>query len=366
MSKPTRFLSVVAWLLLASAVRAADIAAPTPIQDASAPSDDNPPVKLYQSWHSFYDNEYNRVCVRQEGDTWVDSTHSYLSENVCGVALWFDRFFADERATAEQVDRYIRVITSAAWNRMDEFDLNVRVSARADFPWFKRKAKLILESESEADARDILSGGRDNAVGDPSLGGHDKQKETTLGIQMNLAEQSSSSFNLTAGLRLSSPAGLKIRARHRYLYHGLGENRLLRFTQQVFWDPALHFGANSRMDWEKILADGSLLRWSTVGADAERNDNGFEWTTSLSLFRHLNDKKAISYNSWVSGHAEPRREVSNFGLSARYRQNIYRDWLFFEIEPSISWRVTDAGSQYDFVPGIIFRVEVQIGRKGAG
>jgi hypothetical protein len=56
--------------------------------------------------------------------------------------------------------------------------------------------------------------------------------------------------------------------------------------------------------------------------------------------------------------------VTNYRLGIRYRQNIHRDWLFFEITPDISWplelsedRETVLNDRHS-VMSIIIRLEV--------
>ncbi len=309
--------------------------------------------------------EYRKFCIREGSvkPSWADKTHLYLSENVCGAALWFDSFFADERDVAENVDRYVRVIGSTVWDKEDGFDASARITARMDFPWFKKKLHLLLENESESDARDVLSGGTDSKVGDPTVGLRKQPKETTLSLRWHVLQERASAFSLRAGLRVSpSSPGVRLKARYRYTY-GLGERMLARFTQQVFWHPKDQFGENSRVDLERLLTPRNLLRWSLVGGKSQENSDGFEWTASLNLFRNITRKKAFSVGAWVSGHTEPRREMANYGFSARYRQNVYRKWLFLEVEPSMSWRVDEAGDHYEPTPAIIFRVEMQFGRK---
>jgi len=50
-------------------------------------------------------------------------------------------------------------------------------------------------------------------------------------------------------------------------------------------------------------------------------------------------------------------DVSIFQV--RYRQRFWRDWLFFEVAPQISWpRERD----YEFVSGILLRFEMYFGK----
>ena len=43
----------------------------------------------------------------------------------------------------------------------------------------------------------------------------------------------------------------------------------------------------------------------------------------------------------ADGQTEPYDFVKNYKVGARFRRQAYRDWLFWEVEPSYNWRVDE-------------------------
>jgi hypothetical protein len=81
-----------------------------------------------------------------------------------------------------------------------------------------------------------------------------------------------------------------------------------------------------------------MLRWSNSGnVSQDREVEGVEWVSRLSLFQQLTNRRALTYG--VLFHGETRSEVAlrNYGFEFRYRQRILRKWLFLELLSSVTW-----------------------------
>jgi hypothetical protein len=81
-----------------------------------------------------------------------------------------------------------------------------------------------------------------------------------------------------------------------------------------------------------------MLRSSTDGFVSEEYD-GVDWSQAFSLFKRLDRRSSVSYEASAVGITRPDPLVTNYRLGVRYRQNIHRDWLFFEITPDITWPI---------------------------
>jgi len=297
-------------------------------------------------------------------NAWLDRSQAYVSKSVCGVAIWFDRFFTDERDEAENVNRYVRMINSVYWDKLDGFDGTVRLNARIEFPKFKKKINILLQSESDNDATDVLSQGTDTNVGQPIKPlSVDPTQRTTVDVRWNVLQQRDSSFSLSAGLRVN-PISPRLRGRYRYT-HSLSERALARFTQNLYWEYREGYGESSRLDLERLLNKRTLLRGSVTGGTTEVSA-GFEWSSDVSLFHHLDASRALAWVTWVKGASDPKYDkgsgIQEYGTSVRLRQNFYRPWLYFELEPYFARRLQD-DNQFANAPGIILRLEIQFGHK---
>ncbi len=289
---------------------------------------------------------------------WVDRSHRYLSENVCSAALWFDSFFGDERAEAEQVDRYIKVIAGMEIKEGEGLSLRNRVRARIDLPRLKRHVNLILTNEDDDDVTRMVSD-----VAPSGTKREDKKDSETysLALRWFTVHQPTSSFSTSAGINFGSPLKPYVKSRYRYT-HGLGESALARFTQSVFWKNQEGFGETSRLDLERLLSEQNLLRWSLSATYSEVSD-GLEWSTGMSLYRNISRRQAISYNTFITAASEPHHMLRDYGINLRYRRGIFRPWLFIELEPSISWPRDEDDSSRHTSLGFIIQFEVQFGRR---
>jgi hypothetical protein len=77
--------------------------------------------------------EVIRISCRDDKDrpaSWLDRTHSYVSERLCEPAAWFDGFFGDPRAAEETpIGSFFRVRNSFRWDESKDFGHDIRVSA---------------------------------------------------------------------------------------------------------------------------------------------------------------------------------------------------------------------------------------------
>ncbi len=301
-------------------------------------------------------------CVEEmPSDAWYDQTQAYISESVCSSAVWFDHFFANERDEAENVNRYIRLTTTTSYRKVEGFESNIRLSGRVEFPNVEKKLHLLLESERDKDAMDVLSQGNQTTH---LLNKNNANKNNSVGLRWDVSQKPNSSFSMQAGLRFNKTINLRLQGRYRYTYP-LEEDSLARLTQTVFWEGNEGVGENTRLDLEKLLAPQTLLRFSQNVGISEVS-KGKEWLSEVALFHHFTKEKAGALTLWASGATKPTDNISGLeetGFSVRYRQSFYRPWLFFEIEPHYRWVRKEFTRDYQPSPGIIARVEIQFGHK---
>jgi hypothetical protein len=296
---------------------------------------------------------------------WLDYTQGYLSRGICNITTGFDRFFGGKREEEENVDKFVRLTNSFKWQQGQGFDFKARVRARLQLPHFKDRLNLILSGEDDRAISETLSREDDfkekdanakNAMDTSSSGKH------SLGVRWNIIREPTSSFSVSGRLRLSSfeirPAVI---ARYRYT-QGLGQYALSRTTQTLYWYKKEGFGETTRLDLERLVTPQTLLRTSIAGTYSEMS-NGIDWGMETSLFHEFSPKKAISLDAAVWGSTLPSIATENYRIGIRYRKNFYRPWLFFEIEPELSWPKSDETGEREITPAIMFRLEFLFGYK---
>ena len=277
---------------------------------------------------------------------WYDDTQIYINSRFCEPALWFDNFFANDRIFDEGVaGTYVRWRNDFTYDEEESFEYKMRFNLSVELPGFQDRMRLTFEGDEDEDLRDIAPGNGDGTT-------------NSLGLQLDLKETARSKFNVNISL---SP---KIRFRYRYTYP-IYTNVIMRYTQEVQRKEQIN-SARSLIDYEHTFKKNFLFRSSTEGKVSEEFD-GVDWLQAFVLYQRVNKKTSLSYEASVNGITEPWTLATNYRVGVRFRRNIHREWLFFEIAPEYTWPVTldqprlmiekDRRSKWM----IFFRLEVHFG-----
>jgi hypothetical protein len=86
--------------------------------------------------------------------------------------------------------------------------------------------------------------------------------------------------------------------------------------------------------------------------------NGYPYAQSILLRQPLDRARALEYE-WISSfQTSPTNILVEELFVFRYRQRIWRDWLFLEIDPQFRY---PRDRSFVFTPGILFRIEMVFG-----
>jgi len=298
----------------------------------------------------------NEPCLGEEGyrDSWLDHTHAYLTRKLCEPAVWFDNFFGDERSEQEgRPGSFARWRNSALWTEGDGLEYRTRFSANVRLPKIERRLRLIVSGETRDDPTEVLP---DDPV-DPGFELTPEVSNLNVGLRFDLFEQPRYKLSLGSGVRLRSPVDSYARIRFRYT-HPIGKVSLLRLTQIGLWRGEEGFSETTEIDLERALSKFTLLRWVNSGTYGEITER-LNWASQISLLHQLSAKTAISLNVGASGITESSFEVLNYRVGIRFRQQFYRKWLFYELDPSVSWPKEMSSNDRNTTHSITFTLEFQ-------
>ena len=250
---------------------------------------------------------------------WYDHSQMYINSRFCEPALWFDNFFSSDRIIDEGVaGTYVRWRNDFSYDEEDHFEFKTRLTFSVELPGFKKKLRVTFEGEEDESLRDIAPG---NNSPDPN----------SLGLQLDLAENARSKFNVNVSL---TP---RIRFRYRYTYP-VFKKTILRFTEEAQWRNGTN-SALSRFDFEQVVGDNFLFRSSTEVKVSEDFD-GVDWLQAFVMYHWISKKSSLAYESSAVGITEPVSVTTDYRIGVRFRQNIHREWLFYEVVPEFTWPVT--------------------------
>lgn len=293
----------------------------------------------------------------------IDETHDLIERNILEQAIRLDDFFGNPNTENLRQTQY-----QLRWRnsfRIEEGgDLKFGSSIRANISLSKLNERLRLSVYGD-NADELASKSLPEDPGNPGFGRTSTQSARVVNTELRyqLIQTLKTDFFLGAGVRITLPMEAFVRSRYSFM-HNLSDVTLFRFSETVFLNDFEDFGETTEFSLDRQLNQKTLLRFANSGT-LSREIDGFEWGSELSLIRELSPKSAITFTGGIHGNTHISSKVGNYQFLTRYRRNFLRSWLFFELEPEISWPRDDHGnysSQFSFS----FRLEVLFQGTAAG
>ena len=281
-------------------------------------------------------------------ETWYDAARDTVSETIDDSATWFDNFFGDPRSNIdERADASLRVTIDGFYSGVEgESQINVSAKGSVSLPRTENRLRLTFTSDVDATVS-----GEDAVNTEPAERQSISRDRGGLGLAYLLHENPSNTVTLAAGIK--GGPDFYTNARHRYT-KPLTETTRLRVTNTLYWITDDGAGVSSLLDLEHSLRTDTIIRYTLFG-NFNENTNGLEWSTQASWLRQLDRTTAISTRLGVNGETDNLDSVTQVWATFRYRGNFLRPWLFYEIEPGLSWHEKE---DYDTEPTIALRLEM--------
>lgn len=293
------------------------------------------------------------------GDTWLDETHDFVDRGICQKAVWFDNFFGRDNVLEE-----VRPGIFLKWRNSylltegnkDKYVGDIFFQYRLpNMDRFLKKARLVFESRSDTDRLTTQPGQPVSPGLDPAT----RNRTAIIGVRADLLTYPLSLVGYDVGIRANWPPDPFIRARYQYT-KPIGDAYLIRFKETALFRYGEHFTETSQLDFERKVNTLTYIRWSNY-ATYSQGTRGVTWNTGVSVITELTRKSAISYDASMWGVNHPEWTVQDYRVGIAYRRSIYRPWLFFEVEPEITWP-KDADGRRNSVYAVMATLEVQFGR----
>ncbi len=280
----------------------------------------------------------------QPAVNWVDDSHAYMTNQAQSLTEWMDEFFGDPEYNLEQAESLLRLELIDDWETEDGHDFKIRLRGKVQLPKISRRLNLVFSGE-ESDLDDE----------------EDRRVDDEIGLQYEVREGSRSRLDLTMGISGSKPKpGIKYRNEGP-----IDDKHSYRFIERVQYSDKEKFFTITQGDLNRVIDDNNVLRWSNRAIWGERTD-GVEWRTRLSLRQRLDPEArrpiALNYFAAISGETEPSSYVKNYRLGVLWRRQVYRDYLFVELEPAYNYRRKEFEEHRRSVWSMVVRLEIALQR----
>ena len=284
-------------------------------------------------------------CANLEvsGVTWLDQTHNFVERNSCQPSVWFDNFFGDDRVLEDvRPGTFIRLRNALQWVEGEGVKPVLDYHVRWQLPQFKKSLKRVRIYLDSGEEDRKYTTGIDPPV-NPNVNPTTREKKPVLGVQADLYSRLRSLVSFNTGVRLNIHPDAFVQMRYQYS-NRFRELYLVRFSQRARWSAVDYFTDTSQLDFERILTTFTLVRWANNVTYAE-GVSGITWNTGISYITQLTPKSAFSCDTSMWGVNSPGWAVENYRIGTKYRRNFYRPWLFYELEPEVTWPKDDLGKR---------------------
>jgi hypothetical protein len=320
--RPTFLLSAVLLCLLAAQGN------PARAQEDTVSDNDEIEVSTERSGDEMpdSDDELADEVIESEGD-WLEDGKDYAARKANEMTQWVDNFFGNDERDLEQAESRLRLRTIYNWDERLDNEIKFRLGGKVSLPQISKRLDLVFRGEDMDDFSD-------DGVEDPS--------EDRVGLQLQVGPKDIKKyrFDLTVGFGSSGP-----KPGAKFVYQdAFAEDLNFRFTQRFTYDLGEGGYGSSRFVLDKALGDRELVRAYTRFLYGEKTD-GTEWFSSLSYARGWGEESGRVGATWLyvgaDGQTEPYNFVKNYRAGVRFRRQAYRDFLFWEVEPSYNWRIDE-------------------------
>ena len=275
---------------------------------------------------------------------WVDTGHAYVTHQAEALTQWMDQFFGDPNYNLEQAESLLRLQLIDDWNSADGHDPKPRIRGKLQLPRISRRLDLVFADEA-------------SDAGNPA----DDELSEEVGLQYRVSDRGRNRFDFTLRAKTDGLVpGVKYRNQGPW-----AEDLNYRFIQRFQHESGEGLYATSQFDINYRQGANAIWRWTQRAIYGEETE-GAEWRSRLAMRRRLHASSsrpvAIEYFGSVDGVTDPETEIRNYRLGFVVRRQLWRPYLFVEVEPSYNWRLQPDDIRRKGVLGAVLRLEFALQR----
>ncbi len=281
----------------------------------------------------------------------LDDPHKYVSRQVEWLITSVDKFFADEALYKYTTGSYIQLSADALYEEEPgEMSYGANLRARVDLPGTKRRFKLLFDTDP-IEKQDPIE-----RTVDESPAAAVQESDVYASVERE-RERKGWLIRPSIGVRFNFP--LEPFAKLSFTNLFPLKRWQMRVNENIYWFDDSGFGSDTTFDFDRPLGEDFLFRATSFARWTEET-NYFALSEVFTLFQTLSPKRKISYQIGIYGQTQPTWFMTDYLAVIRYRQNLHKDWLFFEIRPQVWWRKIN---DWDDEVSVLFRLEWLFGQK---
>ncbi|MCK5359059.1 MAG: hypothetical protein KAJ95_00450, partial [Gammaproteobacteria bacterium] len=231
-----------------------------------------------------------------------------------------------------------------------DFKFNIRIK----LPRTQKRAQFILTNDPDDDLSTSASGG--------VFPDQQRSDETIAGFRFfdlaGLGRKIPGEFSTAMGVGFSDDSPT-FRIEPRYIYTHDFKIWSMTFLQKIRWHSRDKWSTETRFDLDRALSKKYFLRFNNevLWEEKQEDFDGYEFRPRVILSQRFSSKQALLYEWNNLYRSEPSFNLHTTALALRYRRQIWRPWLFFEVAPQVAFR---NANDWEAAPGIFAKIELMV------
>lgn len=287
---------------------------------------------------------------------YIDNKEAHISETE-NISLdnknAVDSFFLNDKYLDQTDQSYLSIRPDARFSSKEEEDFNLKISAHLALSKSKKRFKLFINDLDQDNANNVLT-----------EEGADEKSAPEIGLNYFAPEKYGIQSKYSVGVR-----GIYPFVRARFSKEFKTGEWLIEPIQTLRYSVKDDFEESTQVFFDTKLTNLSLFR-IYLSRETESHIPGMAYNGSVSIFWTPTKGTGLSLSQYISGSTkyqhtedpdadpiiyEDYSGIYNYGTAASIRQNFYRKWLFYEIQPGINFH-----KAYDYEPSYTLRVFLDI------
>jgi len=285
----------------------------------------------------------------------IDRTHEMISNSILSTARWMDSFFYDERYAQEENKTRIKLRTSSFWKSGENGQIKFRADIRLLLPGFEDRLALAFAGDDQDEGIGLDAPDKVDLSSIKSTG----REDNSISLRYFIETIERRNISVTLGLRYRNSMMVmfpELRWRETLSL----DHWELSFVQKERWYTDIGWEVRTRFDFDRLLKRTYLFRTTLEGtwSEEEEPEKGYAYGLHFSFYQPLGAYYAITYEFKNIFQVKPTNRLEESVLAVRYRQRVWRDWLFFEVAPQLSF---PRDEHFRGVPGVLVFLEALLG-----
>jgi len=269
----------------------------------------------------------NETKLALQEMTTVDRLHLAIGNGARSLADRLDRFFSDEQIEEEVQTTRVRLKPNIQWTEADNLDTSIPFRIDLVLPRLENKWKILVSSFRDKDDDQIP-----NEVDFIDNDGLDQGDEisTFLGLQYTPLFEIARHIRTSLGPKFKGKSVYffaSARVRFQYLIGPWTAN----LSEKVFYDNE-ELGERTSFDFQRPIGTQEVFRSSSSITYSETS-KGVDLRQMLLLRHFFSETIAAGLSGEIAAHTRPSMVVDAYVVAFEYRQKIWRDWLYFDLNP---------------------------------